>query len=137
MLSALSYVFLLVIVSIPIQSMAFLMGGITPSEIILAELVIFVCAIAYALIGLFMSALARSTLIASVATYALVFALTIGLPVIAGGVTILRESIIYGPTSPSPSVELRPKVLSLVKKIRHGGDALPWTGQRSGAAPPG
>ena len=97
LLSALSYVFLLVIASIPIQSIAFLLGGISPSEVVISQAVILSCAIAYALIGLYMSTVARNTLAASVATYAIVIFLTAGLPVLAGGIFILTESIRYGP----------------------------------------
>ena len=97
LLSALSYVFLLVIASIPIQSIAFFLGGISLSEVVISQAVILVCAIAYSMIGLFLSTVARNTLAASVATYAIVIFLTAGLPVLAGGIAILTESIRYGP----------------------------------------
>jgi ABC-type transport system involved in multi-copper enzyme maturation permease subunit len=80
LLSALSYVFLLVIASIPLQSIAFLLGGIALSEIIIAQLLIIVSAIAYALFGLFASSLLKSTLGATVATYGTAIFFTIGVP---------------------------------------------------------
>jgi ABC-type transport system involved in multi-copper enzyme maturation permease subunit len=80
LLSALSYVFLLVIASIPLQSIALLLGGIALSEIIIAQLLIIVSAVAYALFGLFASSILKSTLAASVATYGTAIFFTIGVP---------------------------------------------------------
>jgi ABC-type transport system involved in multi-copper enzyme maturation permease subunit len=83
LISALSYVFLLVLVSIPLQSIAFLLGGLSLVELALSQLVILVAAVAYALYGLWCSAVMRSTLTATVATFAGTIFLVIGLPVIA------------------------------------------------------
>lgn len=96
LLSALSYVFLLVIASIPIQSIAFLLGGIDFSEIIISQLLIIVSAIAYALIGLFASSLLRSTLAASVATYGTAIFFTIGVPGLLILVAIFMDSFNSG-----------------------------------------
>lgn len=92
LLSALSYVFLLVIASIPLQSIAFLLGGIALSEIIITQLLIIVSAVAYSLLGLFASSLLRSTLAASVATYGTAIFFTIGVPGLAILVVLLFES---------------------------------------------
>jgi ABC-type transport system involved in multi-copper enzyme maturation permease subunit len=83
LISALSYIFLLVLVSIPLQSIAFLLGGLSLVELVLSQLVILVAAVAYALYGLWCSAVMRSTLTATVATFAGMLFLTIGLPIIA------------------------------------------------------
>lgn len=80
LISALSYVFLLVLASIPLQSIAFLLGGVGVSEFLIAQLVVVVSAVAFSLIGLFASSLLRSTLAASVATYGTAIFLTIGIP---------------------------------------------------------
>lgn len=80
LLSALSYVFLLVIASIPLQSIALLLGGIALSEIIISQILIIVSAVAYALFGLLASSLFKSTLAASVATYGTAIFFTIGIP---------------------------------------------------------
>jgi ABC-type transport system involved in multi-copper enzyme maturation permease subunit len=93
LLSGLSYVFLLVIASIPLQSIAFLLGGIGLAEIIIAELLIFVSAVAYALLGLFASSALRSTLAATVATYGTAIFLTIGVPGIMIFIAFLMDSI--------------------------------------------
>lgn len=83
LLSALSYVLLLVFASIPLQSIAFLLGGITAAEVVLSQLLVVAAAVAYALIGMFLSSLMKSTLAATVATYAVSIFLTIGLPIVA------------------------------------------------------
>jgi ABC-type transport system involved in multi-copper enzyme maturation permease subunit len=92
LLSALSYVFLLVIASIPLQSIALLLGGIAVSEILIAQLLIIVSAIAYALFGLYASSVLRSTLSASVATYGTAIFFTIGVPGLMVLVAFLLEA---------------------------------------------
>uniref|UniRef100_UPI0035AF7230 ABC transporter permease n=1 Tax=Promineifilum sp. TaxID=2664178 RepID=UPI0035AF7230 len=83
LISALSYVFLLVLVSIPLQSIAFLLGGLSLTELILSQIVILVAAVAYALYGLWCSAAMRSTLAATVATFAGTLFMTGGIPLLA------------------------------------------------------
>lgn len=83
LISALGYVFLLVLVSIPLQSIAFLLGGLSLVELALSQLLILVAAVAYALYGLWCSAVMRSTLAATIATFAGTLFLTIGLPIMA------------------------------------------------------
>ena len=96
LLSALSYVFLLVIAAIPLQSIAFLLGGIALSEVIISQLVITVSAIAYALMGLFASSLLRSTLAASVATYGTAIFLTIGVPGLMLLIALFLDALSFG-----------------------------------------
>lgn len=82
LISALSYVFLLILASIPLQSIAFLLGGVSPIELMLSQILVLVAAIVFALYGLYCSSTLRTTLAASVATFAGTLFLTIGLPVI-------------------------------------------------------
>jgi len=83
LVSALSYIFLLVLVSIPLQSIAFLVGGLSLVELALSQLLILVTAITYAIYGLWCSATMRSTLAATVATLAGTLFITFGLPILA------------------------------------------------------
>lgn len=83
LISALSYIFLLVLVSIPVQSIAFLLGGLSPVELVLSQLVILVAAVTYALYGLWCSATMRSTVAATVATFAGMLLVLLGLPLFA------------------------------------------------------
>jgi len=83
LISALSYILLLVLVSIPLQSIAFLLGGLSPIELILAEVLVLVAAVTYALYGLWCSAVMRSTLTATVATFGGMLLVVFGVPMAA------------------------------------------------------
>ena len=96
LVSALSYVFLLILAAVPIQSIAFLLGGVSLVEFVVAELLIMVSAVAFSLLGLFFSSLMRSTLISSVATFGSSLALTFGLPAAALIVLPLAGNFLFG-----------------------------------------
>jgi ABC-2 type transport system permease protein len=106
LLSALSYVFLLVLVSVPLMSIAFMLGGVSPVELILSELLIAVSAVAYALIGLLYSTMMRTTLAASVSTYATALVLTAGGPIIALTFAAILGPLLFGPGSPAFPITL-------------------------------
>lgn len=95
--SALAYVLLLIIVSIPLQSIAFLLGGISFLELVLSQLLIIISAVAYALLGLYYSAVMRSTLAASIATFASALLLTVGAPFVAGLFATFMGTFMFGP----------------------------------------
>lgn len=78
LLSALAYLFLLVVASIPLMSIVFAFGGIGPEDLIRAYLMLFAVAFGVGAIGLFMSALIGRTQIATVLSYVIVLGLTIG-----------------------------------------------------------
>ena len=83
LISALSYIFLLIISAIPLLSLSFMLGGITLSEVVISQALMVVTAVAYAMLGLYFSCRMKSTISASVATFATAFALTVGLPLLA------------------------------------------------------
>lgn len=83
LISALSYVFLLLLTSIPILSLAFVFGGIALSELVISQLLLAASAITFAMLGLFFSSRSRSSTAASVATYAVVLFFTLGTPILA------------------------------------------------------
>lgn len=82
LLSSLSYVLLLIIASIPLQSIAFLLGGLSVEELLISQVLIIIGAITFAMYGLFCSAHLRSTLAASVATFGGAIFWTLGLPIL-------------------------------------------------------
>lgn len=94
LISALSYVLLLIVASIPLLSIAFLLGGISPVELLVSQLLIMVSAVTFALYGMFCSTLMRTTLAASVLTFAGSLFFTVGLPIIIllGG-TLLSSTV--------------------------------------------
>jgi hypothetical protein len=106
LLSALSYVFLLIIVAIPIQSIAFLLGGISPIEVVLSQFLVFLSAVAFAMVGLFFSSLMRTTLAASVSTFAVAILLVAGAPIVAMVFLMFSSPFLFGISSPSFSLQV-------------------------------
>jgi ABC-type transport system involved in multi-copper enzyme maturation permease subunit len=106
LISALSYTFLLVLVSIPLQSIAFLLGGLSPVELILSEVLILVAAVTYALYGLWCSAAMRSTLAATVATFAGMLFIIFGIPMLALAAGVVLGVFSGVPTLSGPFVEI-------------------------------
>jgi ABC-type transport system involved in multi-copper enzyme maturation permease subunit len=76
--SALTYVFLLIFASIPLTALVFVFGGVGPEDLLRGYLVLVVTAIGFGAIGLFFSALVQRTQAATVLTYFVVFAVTMG-----------------------------------------------------------
>lgn len=106
LLSALSYVFLLIIVAIPLQSIAFLLGGVSPIEVVLSQVLIVVSAVAFALVGLFFSSLMRTTLAASVATFAVATLLVAAAPIIAAVFLMFSGPFLFGISTPSFALQI-------------------------------
>ncbi|MBN1122701.1 MAG: ABC transporter permease subunit [Anaerolineae bacterium] len=94
LISALAYIILLLAVAIPLQSLAFLMGGITVEEVVLSVEILIVTAIGYGAVGIFFSALTRRTLVASILTYTFALMVTIALPLGAGIIGLFSPSSI-------------------------------------------
>jgi ABC-type transport system involved in multi-copper enzyme maturation permease subunit len=78
LLSALTYVFILIVASIPLTAMVFVFGGVGPDEVLRGYIVLFVTAIGMGSLGLFISALMQRTQAATVVTFFGVLALTLG-----------------------------------------------------------
>lgn len=106
LLSSLSYIYLLIIVSIPLQGIAFLLGGISPIELLLSQFLILISAITFALIGLYISTVLRSTLTASLTTFAVAFTLTFGTPIVAALITSILGPVLFGPSTPAWPVQI-------------------------------
>ncbi len=106
LISALSYIFLLVIVSIPLQSLAFLLGGLSPVELVLSQVLVLITAVPYALYGLWCSAAMRSTLTATVATFAGTLFLTFGIPMLAFVAIMMLGFTGFSIGTPGPTLEM-------------------------------
>ena len=100
LLSALSYVFLLLLAAVPLLSIAFMLGGVSIIELGVSQLLLVVSAIAYALIGLFFSAIMRSTIAASVATFATAVGLAALAPALGGIMISMFGAAFFGLTGP-------------------------------------
>ncbi len=82
LLSGLLFTLLLLIASIPMQSMAFLFGGIELAELIIATLMIVVTATAFSAIGIYASTLLKRSVPATILAYAIANGGIIILPLI-------------------------------------------------------
>ncbi|MBN1147338.1 MAG: hypothetical protein JXA78_08780 [Anaerolineales bacterium] len=80
--SGLVFLFLLLFTSIPLQSPAFILGGLLPEEILIATLVLMVTAIAFCAVGIFTSSLFSRTLVSTVLSYAFAIFLVFGIPIL-------------------------------------------------------
>lgn len=67
--SALGYVILLIVSTIPLIFLAFMIGGVSWVEIVISQLMLIAGAFTYSLLGLYFSSRARTTLAATVTTY--------------------------------------------------------------------
>ena len=67
--SALAYVFLLILASLPLASLVFVFGGVGPEDLIRAYAFLFALAFGMGAIGLFVSALVKRTQTATVVTF--------------------------------------------------------------------
>ncbi|MGE5618843.1 MAG: ABC transporter permease [Sphingomonadaceae bacterium] len=77
---SLLYVLFLLVASLPAFALVYLFGGVPPLHLGMVLAVAAVTAVAYASLGLLLSALLRRTIVASVVAYLLVLFLVLGLP---------------------------------------------------------
>lgn len=96
LVSSLSYVLLLIFAAIPLQSIAFLMGGVALVELLLSQVIVLVAAVTFALWGLYASSRMRSTLAASVVTFGGALFITAGIPAIVGLFSLILGPLFFG-----------------------------------------
>lgn len=90
LISAMSYVLLLLFAAVPLASLVFIFGGVAPSEMLKALLMLVLIAVTFGILGLFMSALFGRTGRATVASFVVVALLTFGplfLAILVGVIT--------------------------------------------------
>jgi len=78
LLSALTWVFLLILASIPITALVFTFGGVGPEDVVRGYIVLILTAIGFGSIGLFFSALVKRTQAATVLNFVTMLAVTGG-----------------------------------------------------------
>ncbi|MEO6349876.1 MAG: ABC transporter permease [Candidatus Limnocylindrales bacterium] len=76
--SALTYVFLLILASVPLASLVFVFGGVGPEDLVRAYAFLFALAFGMGAVGLFVSSLVKRTQTATVVTFVIVLLLSIG-----------------------------------------------------------
>ena len=77
-LASLSYVFVLMLAALPVFSVVFLFGGVSPGQVGLAFVISLVSALTLGTIGVFLSVLIRRGQMATVLAYSVTFLLLIG-----------------------------------------------------------
>lgn len=81
-LSALVFIFLLLFSALPLQSLAFIIGGVLTQEILIAILILAVTAIAFCAVGMYFSSLFSRVLTSTVLSYAFAIFLVFGIPML-------------------------------------------------------
>src|SRR5690606_3841136 len=106
--SALGYILLLLLAAIPLQSIAFLFGGVSEIELLLAFVILAVAAVTLGTVGIYFSAAMQRTLTASVRAYSVSLMATFGIPVVVGTILSAIEGALFrsgANATPSPVVE--------------------------------
>jgi ABC-type transport system involved in multi-copper enzyme maturation permease subunit len=78
LVSALGWMFMLLLASIPVMALVFMFGGVGPEDLVRGYVVLFASAILYGSLGLFFSALLKRTQAATVINLVLAIGLTAG-----------------------------------------------------------
>lgn len=105
--AALGYIVLLLLSGIPLQSLAFLFGGISESEIALSVLILLVTAILLGTVGIYFSAALPRTLVASARAYGVVLGTLFVAPLLVSIVVNIINDLIFTRQGvlPSPVME--------------------------------
>lgn len=104
--SALAFIVLLLFAAVPLQSLAFLLGGVAPEEVLISLVVLLVTSLASGAAGIFFSTIMKRTLGASVLTYAFALVSVLGLPLLMITFIPAYDIFFYGyGSSPSPLLQ--------------------------------
>ncbi|HUN23389.1 MAG TPA: ABC transporter permease subunit [Anaerolineales bacterium] len=105
--SAVAFVLLLLIASFPMQALAFLLGGVAPSEFFISIAMLLVTTLVYASIGIMISTFLKRSLTAIVVSYALILVIFFFVPILFWTFTGISSSILFStPTPASPTREV-------------------------------
>ena len=98
--------FFLLLAAFPLQSLAFLLGGVAPQEVLIASAVLVSTSFLFGAAGLFFSSLMRRTLGATVLTYAFALVTTLGLPLLLLAILPLTSLFFIGSNTPSLAMQV-------------------------------
>jgi ABC-type transport system involved in multi-copper enzyme maturation permease subunit len=112
LLSALGYVSLAVLATLPLFSVVFLLGGIEPAQVMMALCVVLASAFLFTALGLFISSRMRSTVGAIILTYAIILGVVLGLPVLLGvGGSVIARLAAPAVTTIGPAATVTPAMV--------------------------
>ncbi len=103
--SALGYVFLLLLAGIPLQSVAFLFGGISELEIILSLVVLLATAMALGAVGIYFSAVYPKTFTANIRAHSTVIGVIVGSIAVSFILELFYGMLVFNGTMPNSLVE--------------------------------
>ena len=113
--SALGYILLLLLSGIPLESIAFLFGGVSELELVLAFVILIVTAIALGTVGIFFSAAMPKTLVASVRAYSVILGVMFIAPTILSAILNVLNDLLFAHTGAiSPILETFVRYLDLL-----------------------
>ena len=101
--SALAFVVLLIISIAPLESLAFMFGGVSPEEIVLSQVVMLMSALLFASVGIFWSAALRTSVASNVLTYGSILFQMVGVPILYLLITSIMGAYAYNPYGPGVS----------------------------------
>jgi ABC-type transport system involved in multi-copper enzyme maturation permease subunit len=111
-----AFILLLVIAALPVLSTVFLFGGIDLEQFVICQLLILTTALALGAVSLFLSALFRRTLLATVVAYALAFGGTAGTWIV--GTILTQITYVGGQQQSRPGFNPDPHPLLWVNPIQ-------------------
>lgn len=107
LVSALSFLIILIIASVPLYALAYTFGGVNGTEILIALLLILWASIFNSSIGLIFSSLSKRTLLATILSYTTIAIITFGLPIIILMIIVMVVPLIgFGTTTLPITVEI-------------------------------
>ena len=107
-LASLSYVVLLMVAALPLFSLVFLFGGVSPEQVALAFVISLVSALTLGVIGVFLSVLIRRGPTATVVAYGVTFVMLIGTPLLSIFIGMASDSSTGTPVQVSVPLVLNP-----------------------------
>lgn len=104
LMSALGFTLLLIFATLPLFSLAFLLGGVEPLEMLIALIVLLSSALMFSTLGLHISSRSRTSIGAIVVTYAITLGIVIGIPLASLiGSSTLQLALMPSGASPGAS----------------------------------
>jgi ABC-type transport system involved in multi-copper enzyme maturation permease subunit len=112
LLSAFGYTAMLIFATLPLLSLALLLGGVEVNQVLAALSVILAAAFLFSCLGLFVSSRLRTTVSSTILTYSVVLGIVIGMSVLTLIALPLLNSILYGT---STVVKTSPLLAALIQ----------------------
>lgn len=102
LLAAVSFTLILIIASVPLQSLGFIFGGVSLGEVVVGTVILVLTALNFGAVGLFFSSLVRRARIATVLSQITTMTFTVGLPILALVSISVIEALYYNSLSRPP-----------------------------------